>query len=260
MPSLVLSEARDALVAGGITGPHQSHSRRDNLHKIEALVDGDEEVSFGLSGLTKYSPADILRFLADVTGCSPRLEEVDGNDTVDPERTITGVVAAARRLKDSACRGASLLAVTGHPSGLLEHHIRVVDAYVGAGGKLLRLREWEKFRFGKGQAEVRYVGGVGSLCDGGSLNHTHSAEPMERLLESDPWPEIVLGDHGFAGAAIERGIPTIAVMDINDPALAVAQAEGRDAVVIPMDDYRSRRLYQPSWRLFEGILARLELS
>jgi hypothetical protein len=43
-------------------------------------------------------------------------------------------------------------------------------------------------------------------------------------------------------------------MDINDPALAVASAEGRDVVIIPMDDNRPPRLYEPSWTIFEYVL------
>jgi hypothetical protein len=133
---------------------------------------------------------------------------------------------------------------------MLEHHIHVVEAYRSAGGKILRLREEENLSVGNSRhAEVRYIGGVGCLADWGALKHTHSSAAMEALLEAEPWPDIVLGDHGFAGAAIERGIPTIAVMDINDPALAIAWAEKKDVVIIPMDDNRSPRTYAPAWRL-----------
>ena len=72
---------------------------------------------------------------------------------------------------------------------------------------------------------------------------------MEALLEEEPWPEVVFGDHGWAGAAIERGIPTIAVVDINDPALAVAWAQDKDMWAIPLDDNRAPALYEPSWKL-----------
>lgn len=255
-----LSQIADALVAAGITGPHQSHSRRNNISKINAMLEGDGDGSFGLSGLDKYSAIEVLGFLAELTGCSGDIEDECEFDTLDPERTVAGIVAAASRLRDEAARGAALLTVTGHPTGMLEHHMRVVDAYRRAGGKVLLLREDENLstRAGK-HIEVRYNGGVGCFADWGQLRHTHSSEPMERLLESEPWPDVVLGDHGFAGAAIERGIPTIAVMDINDPALAVASAEGRDVVIIPMDDNRPPRLYEPSWSVFEYVLAGGEL-
>ncbi|MEA2476231.1 MAG: hypothetical protein QOC87_430 [Actinomycetota bacterium] len=252
-----VAQARAALISNGVTGPHQSHSRQNNISKIRALIEGDEEGWFGLTPQGTYSAEDILGFLADLTGCSRTIEDLGGSDTLDPELTMRGIQAAAERLRAAAGEGSTLLAVTGHPTGLLEHHIRVVDAYRSAGGKSIRMREEERLvSASRGREyEVRYVGDVGCLADWGTLRHTHSAEPMEALLEVTPWPDIVLGDHGFAGAAIERGIPTIAVMDINDPALAVASAERRDVVIIPMDDNRPPRSYEPSWRLIASILA-----
>jgi histidinol phosphate phosphatase hisN-like protein len=255
MSTITPSEARAQLEAGGVTGTHHSHSRQNTVAKVRALVEGDEDGAFGLSGATRYSASEVLSFLAELTGCSPDIDDLEGFDTIDPVRTIDGITAAARRLVAAATKGATLLSVTGHPTGMLEHHIRVVDAYRKAGGKIVRLREEEQLAVRAGRHfEVRYIGSVGCMADWGSLRHTHSAKPMEMLLEGEPWPDIVLGDHGFAGAAIERGIPTIAVMDINDPALAVAWAEKKDVTIIPMDDNRPPRLYEPSWRLFEQAL------
>jgi hypothetical protein len=249
-----LEDLKSALVAAGIAGPHQSHSRHNNISKIRACIAGDPDGCFGLSGLQGRSDADVLGHLAELTGCSTDITDESGYDTIDPEKTVDGIVRAARRLRDAARNGSTLLAVTGHPTGMLEHHIRVVDAYRAAGGKILCLREEERFYAGKREHEVRYNGGVGCLADWGALKHTHSAAPMEALLQGEPWPELVLGDHGFAGAALERDIPTIAIMDINDPALAIAWADGKDVVIVPMDDNRPPRLYEPSWRLFEHII------
>jgi hypothetical protein len=250
-------EAREALVAAGITGPHQSHSRQNNISKIKACVEGDPDGCFGLSGLTLNTPEQALGYLAELTGCSPDLGDLSGYDTMDPDKTVAGIVAAAERLREEAVKGSRLLTVTGHPTGMLEHHIRVVEAFRKAGGKPVRLAEDLRLgTSGKGRhEEIRYTGGVGCLADWGNLKHTHSAHAMEALLELSDWPDFVLGDHGFAGAAIERGIPTIAVMDINDPALAIAWGEGKDVTIIPMDDNRIPASYEPSWRLFEQIIA-----
>ncbi len=259
MLSEYLVVARDALVASGVTGPHQSHSRGDTLNKIRALIDGDKDAGFGLQGFDRYSAQEILSFLSEITGCSDDVEEVEGADTIDPDKTVAAIVSAARRLRGAAERGATLLAATGHPTGLLEHHIRVIDAYCAAGGKILRLREEEKFPLGRGHGEMRYIGNVGCLSKGSSLVHTHSAEPMEAMLEAEPWPDLVLADHGYAGAAIFRGIPTIAAMDINDPALAVAWAENpHDVSIIPFDDNRPPRYYEPSWRIFHDVIGGLD--
>jgi len=251
MQPITVHDAREQLLAAGITGPHQSHSRANNLEKIRASLAGDPEATFGLSGLDRYQVHEILGFVAEVTGCSPDIELRDGYDTIDPDRTVSTIVAAGRRLGRAAAEGALLLAATGHPTGMLEHHIHVVAAYRRAGGKVLRLREEESLDIGRSgrHSEVRYVGGVGCLADWGTLRHTHSPAAMEALLEDGAWPDLVLGDHGFAGAAIEREITTVAVMDINDPPLAVAAAEQRDVTIIPMDDNRAPRRYEPAWRL-----------
>ena len=256
MPPHLLDTARAELVRAGITGPHQSHSRDNVLSKIHALLEGQSGDDFGLSDLDRYSAGEVLEFVSQLTGCSPDVADLEAGNEIDPDKTIEGILSAARRLAEEARRGAALLIATGHPTGLLEHHIRVADAYQAAGGKEVRLREGEDLESRRGRTfQVRYVGGVGCLADWGSLRHTHSARPMEALLESGPWPDLVLADHGFAGAAIEREIPTIAIMDINDPALAIAWADQKDVLIVPMDDNRTPRLYEPSWRIFEDMIA-----
>ena len=252
-----LSQVREALIAAGITGPHQSHSRHGTISKIHALLQGDAESTFGLSGIDRYSAEEVLSFMSRLTGCPSQITDVDCEDSIDPDLTVQGMVAAGQRLAEAAASGATLLAATGHPTGMLEHNIRVVDAYVQAGGKIVRPREDENLPISSTgrDREVRYVGGVGCVADWGALLHTHSSRAMEALLESRPWPDLVLGDHGFAGAAIERGIPTIAIMDINDHALAVAAADGRDVTIVPMDDNRTPYLYEPSWSVLQELIA-----
>lgn len=256
MPSELEAQTRAELIAAGITGPHMSHARRSSVQKIHKLREADPDATFGLSGVEAYSPQEVLTFMADLTGCPADINDLACDDMIDPDLTIRGIVSAAVRLRDAAAEGATLLVVTGHPTGMLEHHIRIVDAYSSAGGKVLRLREGEQVPIGsRGRVrEVRYTGGVGCLADWGQLLHTHKADAMETILEVEPWPDLVLADHGFAGAAIERGIPTIAVMDINDHALAVAHAQGRDVTIVPMDDNRLPHLYEPSWRLISEIV------
>ncbi len=71
------------------------------------------------------------------------------------------------------------------------------------------------------------------------------ARLIEQVLD-DPGTVLLLGsmDSGkttfaralLAGAAAERGIDVVAVADINDPALAMAKAEGRAGIVLGMDD------------------------
>lgn len=255
MSRTLVERTRAQLIAAGITGRHQSHDRANTLKKIAELREGQPDATFGISGVQGLDPSQVLAALAQLTGCSPDLVDCEGWDTIDPDVTVRSLVLAGTRLRDAAARGDLLLAVTGHPTGMLESYVNIVAAYRRAGGKVLRLREDEELDIGsRRHAEVRYVGGVGCLADWGSLKHTHSPAAMEALLAAQPWPDLVLGDHGFAGGAIERDIPTIAVMDINDPALAVAAIQRSNVLVIPMDDNRLPASYEPAWSLVTAII------
>jgi hypothetical protein len=72
---------------------------------------------------------------------------------------------------------------------------------------------------------------------------------MERMLEETE-PDLVFADHGFAGAAIEAGIDTVSIADVNDPALLVARHQGRAGPVIVMDDNVQPEAY---WPVFQAI-------
>jgi hypothetical protein len=91
------------------------------------------------------------------------------------------------------------------------------------------------------------------LTDGANMRHTHSGDPMSRMLE-EARPDLVFADHGFAGAAIERGVDAVSIADVNDPALIVARAQGRTGAVIVMDDNVRPEDY---WPCFQAIVARL---
>jgi hypothetical protein len=83
------------------------------------------------------------------------------------------------------------------------------------------------------------INGVAILSDTCAALHTHDSRPMELMLNDAPQPpDLVIADHGFAGEAINRGIPTVAVMDTNDPGLAVAKKLGANLVLVPMNDNR----------------------
>jgi hypothetical protein len=81
---------------------------------------------------------------------------------------------------------------------------------------------------------------VAVLTSGANIYHTHDARPMQQVLdradEAGQAVDLVVGDHGWAGAAAERGIDVVGVADINDPALVMAKAERRAGVVLGMDD------------------------
>ena len=188
-----LGEVRAALIDGGVTGPHKSHSRASSIKKIHALLEGQGD-DFGLGSLERYSVAEVLGFMADLTGCDPDVERPT-DDLIDPEKTLEGIIAAATRLSDLAGQGGSLLVGTGHPTGVLEHYIRIVDAFVRAGGKISRLREEEDLSPGsRGHSEVRYIGGVGVLADWTLARHGVGGSRLRGGRDSERDPNDC--DHG----------------------------------------------------------------
>jgi Phosphatase len=61
-------------------------------------------------------------------------------------------------------------------------------------------------------------------------------------------PDLVVADHGFAGAAIQAGLETLSFADVNDPALIVARAQGRSTVVVVLDDHVPADAYWPCFQ------------
>jgi len=98
---------------------------------------------------------------------------------------------------------------------------------------------------------VDHWDGVAMMTDGREPRHTHRPFAMHRILDV-VGPDLVFADHGFAGAAIEAGIETISIADVNDPALLVAQAQGRTDHVLVFDDHVDPNAY---WPVFVALMA-----
>jgi hypothetical protein len=104
--------------------------------------------------------------------------------------------------------------------------------------------------WGEGSRALDYLEGVAVVSDGGRARHTHSPEPMRALLDALrgaglPPPDLVVADHGYAGAAGEAGVASVGFADCNDPALFVGEAEGRVLVSVPLDDGLPAGVYAP---------------
>jgi len=73
---------------------------------------------------------------------------------------------------------------------------------------------------------------------------------MEAMLaglrdSGQPLPDLVVADHGFAGAAGAAGLAVVGFADCNDPALFAGEAEGSIDVAVPLDDNVQPDLYEP---------------
>jgi hypothetical protein len=248
-------EVTARLLQGGVAGPHRSHSREDNILKASQLASGEPDSTFGMPELASATTEEGLDAVAAVTGARE-----PGEPYIDPETTIAGVQAAAARLGEACRKGATIIVASGHPGPLLNHHARLVEAVTAAGGKVIRPRDEMGVTLDGARRIYRYLQGVGAVTDGLRGLHTHSPIPMEQALDAGELPELVFADHGFAGAAVVRGIPVIACMDTNDTALAVARARGRDVTLIPLDDGRRPDAYDVIAEMFQQHLRAVTLG
>jgi len=249
--SYPMEELVRALLAGGVAGPVTSHDRLNVRWKVGNLVRGDEESQFGLTGLGGHSEAAVLAMIGAEAGFDPDPELRLHPVPIDPLMVLAACRAAGRRLAEGAERGERMITATGHPRGLNLLYAAVGSLFEEHGGKLLQPADGARWRDRGRPRQLRFGSGVGLVLDGEAPIHTHRPEAMTRMLD-EVTPDLVLADHGLAGAAIEAGIDTIAVADINDPALVVAKHLGRTSHVLVMDDNVRPESY---WPCFQAIAA-----
>ncbi len=243
---------RSALLAGGAAGVN-SHDRPNVLWKIKRLCEGDPDSQFGLTGVSGQQLVEVLRLVADAGGIDPDPSVRHGLVVVDADRVLDAFVAIGDRLAVAADRGERVLLATGHPTGLPLLYQEAGKLLSDGGAKLIRPLEGFTWEDDAGRRrQIRYFAGVAMLTDRASTLHTHSAEPMERML-AEQTPDLVFADHGLAGAAIEAGVETLSIADVNDPALVVARAQGRAGPVAVMDDNVQPETY---WPCFQVIVSR----
>ncbi|SDG43534.1 Phosphatase [Sinosporangium album] len=247
MPSR--DELRDHLIRTRIAGDVAT-SRENNLDHYRLLAERDPYLMLGLTLSEPWPFRDILALMAKAAGVVPDPEHLTGQDTIDPERVLDALDEMAEVIAGAlAVPGARVLLATGHPAGLLPVHLALGRLAVAHGATLLEPAEgFEHVNpyFGR-RRSIRYLEGVAILSDKGAFVHSHEAEPMRAMLAElgDDRPDLVIADHGWAGAAGEAGLLTVGFADSNDPALFVGEAEGKLAAVVPLDDHVLPRYYAP---------------
>ncbi len=249
-------ELTDGLVAGGMAGPEVSHPFDNVRRNIHLLCEGDHDKQFGMTGVADaYTASQVLELVARAAGFEPDPDETTGPVPVDPERVLEACEAVGDRLALACERGERMILGTGHPVGLAHLYIEVGRQLRERGVELLRPYEGIAWRDGERHHpwQVRYLEGVAMLTDKASARHTHSGDAMSRML-GEARPDLVFADHGFAGGAVEAGVDSVSIADVNDPALLVARALGRTGPVIVMDDNVQPDAY---WPCYQAIVGRL---
>jgi hypothetical protein len=244
----LLAQLTASRIAGSV-----ATSRENNLANLRLMSQRDPGYLFGLAPRRPWTFEDVLALMARRCGISDDPMYDAGDDSIDPELTVERLDAMAAHLREVAAAKGRVLVATGHPTGLLAVHLEVARALNAAGCALLiPPAVWQDVdRVGRPhERHVRHINGVAVASQGANLLHTHSPVPMETMLANlaasgQALPDLVMADHGFAGAAGRAGVPTVGFADSNDPALFVGEAEGDVAVCVPLDDNVMPHLYAP---------------
>ena len=242
-----------ALLQGGVAGT-ATHPLDNVRANALMLIDGDPDKLFGLTGLPGgYDLDGILDLVATSAGVPIDHEARYGPVEIAPEPILDACGAMGARLARAAAHGERVVLATGHPVGLaLFYH--ALDVLLGeAGARVSRPANGERWRDPHLAHDwtIAHWGGVGMITDGREPRHTHWPEAMRRMLAAEH-ADLVVADHGFAGAAIEAGVETLSIADVNDPALIVAKAQGRTDVVVVMDDHVAPDAYWPCFQAIAG--------
>jgi hypothetical protein len=238
------------LVASRLSG-RVATATSNSLRNAERLVEGDPDCTMGLSDWRDAGYDEVLAAVHAVGGreLDPEAAHHPGGGYIEPEATLEGIMRHQLALAGFVAGGGGrVLVATGHPS-LLRHYAAVAGALESAGCEMVRpLADTENGTIG-------YVEGVAVLTFDGREQHTHRSVYMEAMLDAigrRDGVDLVVADHGYAGAAIAAGVPTLAVMDTNDPALAVVAGRGANLTVVPMDDNRPLNSYAAALEVLKG--------
>jgi len=221
----------------------------NTVSNCEKMVAGKPDYTFGLSDWQSVDVAEVRAVVAKVFGDAAVDAEPEAPGWIDPDATMAAIEGHRAKVARHASARSNVLLATGHPTGLLPHYMALARALRHAGCELLTPLDNTWLATGPDRRGIRFLGAVGCAWTGGDLIHTHRSRYMEAMLGSlegaGRWPDLVLGDHGMAGAAIECGIDTLGIADVNDPALFVAQARGRTESVMPIDDNLAPHVFEP---------------
>lgn len=232
---MISAQGITALVETQLTGRLAHNSRKGVEHAVQRLIANDPYWSLNLQLVMEagLDAGEVLSRLITSLGLTRSEFEARDDASINPERTAQQLFAALNKLHAVARDGGSILLATGHPGSLLESYRLLGDWLQNSGGKIWELPPHTLSRSGH---YLDMVGGVVVLSDEGALVHTHSDEGLRERFGLQDKPDIVVADHGFAAAAIDAGLQTVAIYDVDDPALPLAATLCDHVIDVPLND------------------------
>jgi hypothetical protein len=252
-PSSWRAAALRRIEATKVAGHTIPQSRAMDFAASHGLLHGVPSFTPAIVGVERAAGNDPSVAVAAVTGCSPDSDRTIGGGYIAPTATLRGLEDATRRILEVANRGGRFLVATGHPGSLLLFCMELARLIRSWGGEVAEPAHgiWVPPNL-----TLDYMAGVAVTSDGRGLPQTHDSRAMELMLEEAESVDLVVGDHGYASAAIDAGIPVVALMDDNDPVLAMAVRLGADVTIIPADDNLPPSCYLPLTELMHELVNR----
>lgn len=207
----------------GLAGPTPNPASA-NLRAIDRLRDGDPFYTFGINALTErwrtQTPdrASIIDTVCAALGETLTERFLSGPGTIAAEHAARHWTRAIRLLDEVAMAGGSVSFGTGHPGAMLELYRLLADRVSALGGQVIPPAALEEAAV---DGWVDDLGGVAVLSDGCGALHSHGTSILDGTLAGRR-VDLVVGDHGVIGSALNAGARCLAFMDTNDPAVAVA--------------------------------------
>lgn len=238
------------LNATRITG-QVATGRQTNLENINGFLASSEHQYMGITPRATDTWDSVFNLMVAQVGIHPDPGYRAGQDTISAELCVEALERYAQVLAEVFQAQGNLLYATAHPAAMPAVYGPLAAAARSHGAQVLSIDggiAWE-------HGDVRNVADVVMVEQYGGLRHTHRPEPMDLVLDQleaahhanpqAPLPDLVVTDHGMAGAAGSRGYRVIAVADCNDPAPFVGQDQGLIEVVVPLDDNLPPVVYAP---------------
>lgn len=244
----LMSELNDSI----LVGPPGAHSQKNILMKTSKFLDSfkqdiseKEELKTYQHGLVlpEVSYNEVEKILQQKFGLPKNLQDKEIEAWVTQEVFIDHLIEAVKVAYEIAVEGGTFLFGTGHPN-LLKAYASIINMLKECGGHIHYVENHflpsidDRLLSNQCGVSILMEENDEDWYDVYSPLHTHDDQYMELILnEEEIEPDIVFADHGYAGTAIRKGIPTITVADTNDIDLLVASSIFPERVfVIPMHD------------------------
>lgn len=226
---------KQTLVALKLAGKLNRNTPESNRQAIREMLAQNSYWTFGSEDVAGYGLTydQAAAVMASALGVTVERFASDEISFIDPDKTVQGLTTGLERLEAVARDGGSILLATAHPGSLLGFYT-IIGRYLSELGAELCVPD--RPVPARNNRWIDAVEGVLVLSDEGNLMHSHDDMGMKEVIETLK-PDIAFSDHGFAMAAINAGVSTVAIFDVDDPALAMAASVRPEYVVgVPMND------------------------